>query len=100
MLGSQFMAIFATYKQKIGVFLEKPTLWSMFNINRLAPRVDAMVAMFCDIRQFSAKKFAFFSKTNVMIKFVHNLALFWVKRPFVRRFFVYIQYFKNHYIGP
>jgi hypothetical protein len=29
--------------------------------------------------QFSAKKLAFFSKTNVMIKFLHNLALFWVK---------------------
>jgi hypothetical protein len=29
--------------------------------------------------QFSAKKMAFFSKTNVMIKFLHKLALFWVK---------------------
>jgi hypothetical protein len=29
--------------------------------------------------QFSAKKLAFFSKTNVMIKILHNLALFWVK---------------------
>jgi hypothetical protein len=28
---------------------------------------------------FSAKKWAFFSKTNVMIKVLHNLALFWVK---------------------
>jgi hypothetical protein len=32
-----------------------------------------------DFRRFSAKKLAFFSKTNVMIKFLHNVALFWVK---------------------
>jgi hypothetical protein len=29
--------------------------------------------------QFLAKKLAFFSKTNVMIKNLHNLSLFWVK---------------------
>jgi hypothetical protein len=33
----------------------------------------------CDFWRFSAKKLAFFSKTNVMIKILHNLALFWVK---------------------
>jgi hypothetical protein len=41
--------------------------------------VDVMITIFCDFRQFSAKKLAFFSKTNVMIQFLHNLALFWVK---------------------
>jgi hypothetical protein len=37
---------------------------------------DVMITIFCDFRQFSAKKLAFFSKTNVMIKILHNLALF------------------------
>jgi hypothetical protein len=40
------------------------------------PGVDVMITIFCDFRQFSAKKLAFFSKTNVMIKVLHNLALF------------------------
>jgi hypothetical protein len=43
---------------------------------------------------------AFLSKTNVMIKVVHNLALFWVKK---RHFFCWIfrrKYLKNHNIGP
>jgi hypothetical protein len=35
-----------------------------------------MIPIFCDFRQFSAKKLAFFSKTNVMINFFQNLALF------------------------
>jgi hypothetical protein len=35
----------------------------------LAPGVDVMITIFCDFRQFSAKKLAFFSKTNVMINF-------------------------------
>jgi hypothetical protein len=39
------------------------------------PGVDVMITIFCDFRQFSAKKLAFFSKTNVMIKILHNLAL-------------------------
>jgi hypothetical protein len=30
--------------------------------------VDVMITIFCDFRQFSAKKLAFFSKTNVMVK--------------------------------
>jgi hypothetical protein len=29
--------------------------------------VDVMITIFCDFSQFSAKKLAFFSKTNVMI---------------------------------
>jgi hypothetical protein len=38
-----------------------------------------MITIFGDFRQFSAKKMEFFSKTNVMIKILHMLALFWVK---------------------
>jgi hypothetical protein len=46
------------------------------------------------------EKMAFFSKTNVMIKFLHNIALFWVKkRQFFRNFFRR-KYFKYHNIGP
>jgi hypothetical protein len=46
------------------------------NFIHIYPGVDVMITIFCDFRQFSAKKLAFFSKTNVMIKIVHNLALF------------------------
>jgi hypothetical protein len=43
---------------------------------------------FCDFQQFSAKKLAFLSKTNVMIKILHNLPLFWVKNAnFFTKFF-------------
>jgi hypothetical protein len=34
------------------------------------PGVDVMITIFCDYWQFSAKKLATFSKTNVMIKFL------------------------------
>jgi hypothetical protein len=62
--------------------------------------VDVMITIFCDFRQFSAKKLAFFSKPNVMIKFLHYLALFWVKNAnyFAKIFGENI--FKNHNIGP
>jgi hypothetical protein len=50
--------------------------------------VVVMITIFCDIRQFSAKKLAFFSKTNVIIKILHNLALFFnQKHQFFRWFF-------------
>jgi hypothetical protein len=64
-------------------------LWSYFPLWNVIPRkirqhwsgpgVDVMITIFSDFRQYSAKKLAFFSKTNVMIKILHNLALFWVK---------------------
>jgi hypothetical protein len=38
------------------------------NTLKLQPGVDVMITVFCDFRQFSAQKLAFFSKTNVMIK--------------------------------
>jgi hypothetical protein len=45
------------------------------NFFTISSGVDVMIAIFCDFRQFSAKKLMFFSKTNVMIKILHNLAL-------------------------
>jgi hypothetical protein len=38
--------------------------------------VDAMITIFCDFRRFSAKKMAFFLKTNVMIETLQQLAVF------------------------
>jgi hypothetical protein len=49
------------------------TLVSPFKIR--VSGVDVMIIIFGDFRQFSAKKMAFFSQTNVMINFLHNLAL-------------------------
>jgi hypothetical protein len=72
---------------------------SVDHSQQLGPGVDVMITIFCDFRQFSAKKLAFFSKTNVVIKFLHNLALFRVKkRKFFRNFWQ--KYFKNIKIGP
>jgi hypothetical protein len=52
------------------------------------PGVDVMITIFCDFSLFSPKKLAFFSKTNVMIKILHNLALFWDKNAnFFAEFF-------------
>jgi hypothetical protein len=39
------------------------------------PGVDVMITIFCDFRQFSAQKLAFFSKNNVTIKFTQKLAV-------------------------
>jgi hypothetical protein len=48
------------------------TFWAIFFTS--STRVDVLITIFCDFRQFSAKKLAFFSKTNVMIQILHNLA--------------------------
>jgi hypothetical protein len=48
---------------------------SVFRSGALAG-VDVMITIFCDFSQFSAKKLAFFLKTNVMIKSFQNLSLF------------------------
>jgi hypothetical protein len=42
---------------------------------KIYPGVDVMSTFFCDFRQFSVKKLEFFSKTNVMIKFLKKLAV-------------------------
>jgi hypothetical protein len=52
---------------------------NIFKIKISVPGVDVMITMFCDFRQFSAKKLALFSKINVTIKILHTFALFWVK---------------------
>jgi hypothetical protein len=39
------------------------------------PGVDVMVTIFCDFSQFSAEKMAFFSKTNVIMKFLQKIAV-------------------------
>jgi hypothetical protein len=36
------------------------------------PGVDVLITIFCDFYPFSAKKLAFFSKTNVMITIVEK----------------------------
>jgi hypothetical protein len=46
------------------------------NVVGLGLGVDVMITIFCNFRQFSAQKLAFFSKTNVMIKILHSFALF------------------------
>jgi hypothetical protein len=46
------------------------------NIPSGNPGADVMITIFCDFSQFSAKKMTFFSKTNVMIKILHIIALF------------------------
>jgi hypothetical protein len=47
-----------------------------FSIITDRPGVDVMITIFCDFPQFSPTKLAFFTNTNLMIKFLHNLALF------------------------
>jgi hypothetical protein len=47
-----------------------------------------MITIFCDFRQFSAKKLAFFSKTNVMITiFAKTSSILNQKRHFFANFF-------------
>jgi hypothetical protein len=72
-----------------------------FKIFHLAnPWVDIMITIFGNFRQFSAKKLAFFSQTNVMIKILHNLGfVLSQKRQFFRQI-LRQKYLKNHNIGP
>jgi hypothetical protein len=42
--------------------------------SKFEPGVDVMITIFCDFCQFLEKKLAFFSKTNVMIKFLQKVA--------------------------
>jgi hypothetical protein len=63
------------------------------------PGVDVMITIFGDFCQFFGEKMAFFSKTDVMIKILHYLALFLVKNANFLQFFS-AKIFKNHNIGP
>jgi hypothetical protein len=63
-------------------------LWGCDIQSRQGAGVDVMITIFCCFWQFSAKKMASFSKTNVMIKFLHNLALIRVTNAvFFAKFF-------------
>jgi hypothetical protein len=58
------------------------------------PGVDVMITIFCYFRQFSTKKLAFFSKTNVMINFLQktcsglNKKRQYFRRKFWRKYFL------------
>jgi hypothetical protein len=96
--------LYPSYKVRIGCFdtPSSPRLyfslinffdkkWACYFFRRfltLSSGVDVTITIFCDFWQFSAEKLAFFSKTSVMIKMLHNLALFWVKNAiFFAEFF-------------
>jgi hypothetical protein len=52
------------------------------------PGVVVMTTNFCDFCQFSGKKLAFFSKNNVTMKLLQNLAVVSAKKPpFCREIF-------------
>jgi hypothetical protein len=55
---------------------------NIFKIITSLPGVDVMITIFCNFRHFYAKKLAFLSKTNVMIKILHNLPFLSQKRQF------------------
>jgi hypothetical protein len=73
--------------RKISV-LCKQTYIKIANSAKTIAWVDVTITIFCDFRPFSAEKMAFFSKTYVIIKFLHNLALFWAQNAnFFAEFF-------------
>jgi hypothetical protein len=77
-------AIFANFRQSSAIFA---------NFRQFSP----ISPIFCDFRQFSAKNFALFLKTNVVTivyAFIAPLTLI-ENANFFRR-----KYFKNHNIGP
>jgi hypothetical protein len=60
-LGAAKMAL------KCGLFLNVQSKQPHIGRKFAQSGVDVMITIFCDFRQFSAKKLAFFSKNNVMI---------------------------------
>jgi hypothetical protein len=85
----------------LSIFLEISKKKTIAQRRKLAESaVDVMLTIFCDFCQFSAKKLAFFSKTNVMINFFSKFGfVLSQKRQFFRQIFRR-KYFKNHNIGP
>jgi hypothetical protein len=73
--------------------------FSLPNFNFVWTGVDVMIAIFCDFRQFSANKLAFFSKANLMIIFfLQKLVVVWARNA---NFFAnFLANKKNHNIGP
>jgi hypothetical protein len=58
------------------------------NVTGLDPGVYIIITIFGDFSQFTAKKKVFFSKTNVMIKFLQKLAVVLSKkRQYFRQIF-------------
>jgi hypothetical protein len=68
--------------------------WSEKLFGRNVAGFDDMITIFSILTIFG-EKMALLSKTNVMIKFLHNLFVFQVKNAIFRR-----KYLKNHNIGP
>jgi hypothetical protein len=58
------------------VFLLFLLLQKFLKFRQILPGTDVMITIFGDFPQFSAKKLAFFSETNVMVQILHYLALF------------------------
>jgi hypothetical protein len=61
-------------------FHQAVTMYKVFanvqQMNSVTTGVGVIITIFCDYRQFSAKKLAFFSKTNVMMIYFQKLAVF------------------------
>jgi energy-converting hydrogenase Eha subunit E len=70
----QFQAHTLTIKSMLGPWRCGPVVSSL--AVEIGAVVDVMISIFCEFRQFSAKKLAFFLKSNVMINCLHNLAVF------------------------
>jgi hypothetical protein len=52
------------------------------------PGVDVMLTSFCDFHQFSVTKLAFYLKTNVMVHFMQNFAVFCIKNAILKPHFL------------
>jgi hypothetical protein len=61
--------------ERVPILRQKTMSASERRIISASPGVDVMITIFWDFRQFSEKKLAFFSKINVMVNFLNNLAL-------------------------
>jgi hypothetical protein len=85
---------FPTYMHAFGILY--PNWWTFAQSG-----VDDMITILGDFCQFSAKKLRKnISKTNVMIKILHDLALFWVKNANFFAIFFGENILKNHNIDP
>jgi hypothetical protein len=82
--GRKTLGTFILQMNSFNLFISLIIDWKW----RPSSGVDVMITIFCDFRQFLAEKLPFFSKTNVMINFFQNLALFWDKNAnFFAEFF-------------
>jgi hypothetical protein len=81
-------------------FFPKYAFWFVINyICMIVTRGRCYDHNFLRFLPIFGEKMAFFSKTNGMIKILHNLALSWVKNANFLQLFL-AKYFKNHNIGP